>query len=74
MLGFQRHIKTENGKGRELLGPLGPLDPANYGEIRFASSVRTASEIINENESLRTRAASMADHPSTQVRHRRAVA
>jgi hypothetical protein len=68
MLGVRRPINKKN----ESLYLLDPLGRAVFGSVRFAPSVRRASEIVAERAALE-RARSMAGHPSAQAQ-RQAVA
>ena len=52
---------------RETATYLAPLDPTKFGDVRFAASLRRASEIM-ESMSAEARARSMACHPSTAKR------
>ena len=50
---------------------LTPLDPAYFGEVQLAQSLRRASEVVDNKKPADVRARSMARHPSTPAPRKR---
>jgi|GEM_PF-5550749 hypothetical protein len=67
MFGIGRPGRKEE-EWRDSLNPIGQMDEFT---VRFAPSVRLASEIVESEE--KERAACMARHPSAQARRRAAA-
>jgi hypothetical protein len=59
-------LRLANSEG-EATADLAPIDPSTFGDVRFATSLRRASEIA-ESARDQDRARSMARHPSIQAR------
>jgi hypothetical protein len=67
MIGPHRATKKQDKSNKFLA----PLDPAYFGEVQLAKSLRRASELVDHDEAAEIRARSMARHPSTQPRRKR---
>jgi len=62
-------LRLTTGEG-ETETYLAPIDPRKFDDVRFATSLRRASE-ITESTSAEARTRSMACHPSAQARGQR---
>lgn len=60
MIGMHHLIEKRN-ESSEFLAP---LNPARFGEVRLATSLRKVSESTSDETALERRARSMASHPS----------
>lgn len=67
MIGPHRAVRKQDKSNKFLE----PLDPAYFGEVQLAQSLRRASELVDHEEAAKVRARSMARHPSTQTRRKR---